>query len=347
MKKVLEMKHKSMVWNSKLNENVNIFFVLSDLVHIESGTSSGSDHTPTHSHTANSCPILEEIYLTITREHSRLICYRQTSDLDKWLTIECSSHITKIDSGPFFNPRITICCDGDSATYKLTAFFRTIPNGPVDTVGVSSYVKQLLPESGYVICPGIVNYPSEVRFKNKHLHEWGEPFNRLDLDNCEIWHIPNNNKQLASSPLYNACKPCKQLHHDIQQLARRATNNSDAKKQARTSVSSNFGLKYLSPTSQKCRVTRNIQERKHLQAKAHILEPYKCELSDKQHIEMLQMVKELNKNSKAVNELCKQADKVLGSDNNILSAAWQQDVVERLEYEKGQSTSGTLITNTM
>jgi len=43
------------------------------------------------------------------------------------------------------------------------------------------------------------------------------------------------------------------------------------------------------------------------------------------------MLKELNKNSKTVNELCKEGDKVLGSDNNILRAAWQQDVVERLE----------------
>ena len=109
---------------------------------------------------------------------------------------------------------------------------------------------------------------------------------------------------------------------------------SDVNKQARTSISSNYGLKYLSPTSQKCRIIRKIQERKHLQAKVHLLEPYKCELPYKQHVEMLQMVKEINKNSKAVNELCKQADKVLRSDNNILRAAWQQDVIERLECEK-------------
>jgi len=53
---------------------------------------------------------------------------------------------------------------------NLQHFFCTIASGPVDTVGVSTCIKQ---ESGYVIYPGIVDYPSEVRFKTKHLHEWG------------------------------------------------------------------------------------------------------------------------------------------------------------------------------
>ena len=103
---------------------------------------------------------------------------------------------------------------------------------------------------------GISEYLSEIHLKTKHLHEWGQPFNRLDSDSCKLWHIPNNT-QLTSSPLYNVCRPCKQLHHDIQQLAKRATDTFDAKKQARTSTS-NYGLKYLSPTSQKQRITRNI-----------------------------------------------------------------------------------------
>ena len=74
-----------------------------------------------------------------------------------------------------------------------------------------------------------------------------------------------------------------------------------------------------------------------------MLEPYNCELTDKQHTEMLKMVKELNKNSQAINELCKQGDEVLGSDNNVLCASWEQNVIERLEYEKDQSKLGTLI----
>ena len=55
---------------------------------------------------------------------------------------------------------------------------------------------------------------------------------------------------------------------------------------------------------------------------------------------MLKLVKELNKNSNAVRELCECGDKILGSENNLLRVAWQQDVIERLEYEKDQCSSG-------
>ena len=74
--------------------------------------------------------------------------------------------------------------------------------------------------------------------------------------------------------------------------------------------------------------------------KVQSLEPYNCDLSDKQHIEMLKLVKELNKNSNAVRELCECGDKMLGSENNLLCVAWQQDVIERFEYEKDQCSSG-------
>ena len=98
--------------------------------------------------------------------------------------------------------------------------------------------------------------------------------------------------------------------------------------------SSNYGLKYLSPESTKCRVSRIIEEKKRLKVKVQSLEPYNCDLSDKQHIEMLKLVKELNKNSNAVRELCECGDKILGNENNLLRVTWQEDVIERLEYEQ-------------
>lgn len=213
----------------------------------------------------------------------------------------------------------------------------------MDTTSVTSLLNQLLPDSGYVTCPGISRYPSELSFKTKHLREWGDPFNRTDSDICELWHLANNNRQLPSSALYNVCRLCKQLHHAIQQLLRRNDTVSEAQKQARRSTSSNYGIKFLSPDSQKSRISRNIQERKRLQAKVHDLEPYNCVLSDKQHIEMLKLVKELKKNSEAVRDLYKQADEGLGAENNLLRAAWEQDVIERLDYEKDQSSSGILL----
>ena len=179
-----------------------------------------------------------------------------------------------------------------------------------------------------------------MRFKTKHLREWGKPFLRLDSDTCSLWHIPNNVRQSPSSPLFNACKSCKTLHHDVQVLSKRATATADEKKACRSSVSSNYGLKFLSPASHKERISRNILSRKRLQSQLDAIAPLDCELSSEQHSEMLKLVRELNHHSNAVDDLCAEGDKALGSENNLLRAAWQQDVVDRLEYDKDQSKSG-------
>ena len=44
-----------------------------------------------------------------------------------------------------------------------------------------------------------------------------------------------------------------------------------------------------------------------------------------------------NKQHIQTNHICNRfecGDKILGSENNLLHVAWQQDVIERLEYEK-------------
>ena len=103
--------------------------------------------------------------------------------------------------------------------------------------------------------PGISSYQPHTRFKIKHLHEWDKPFNRLDSDTCELWLITNYSIQPPTNVLYNVCKACKQFHHDVQQLVKWNATTSDAQKQARILPSSNYGLKYLSLSSQKCCVS--------------------------------------------------------------------------------------------
>lgn len=72
---------------------------------------------------------------------------------------------------------------------------------------------------------------------------------------------------------------------------------------------------------------------------------FDCDISDKQHTELLELVRSVNKEgSKAIEELCAEGDHLLGIDNNPLREVWHQDVVERLEYEKDQRKSGMLLT---
>lgn len=59
-----------------------------------------------------------------------------------------------------------------------------------------------------------------------------------------------------------------------------------------------------------------------------------CNLKDKQHAELLEIVKAVNKTgSHVIEELCLEGDRLLNEENNEL---WKQDVLERLEYDKDQ-----------
>lgn len=72
------------------------------------------------------------------------------------------------------------------------------------------------------------------------------------------------------------------------------------------------------------------------------LDKFSCDVSDKQHSEILQLVSSV-KDSKAVQELIAEGDRVLGEEHNSLRQAWQQDVCERLDFEKDQTKAGTCI----
>ena len=96
--------------------------------------------------------------------------------------------------GPMVNPHLCILGPGDNVTYKWQVFFHTVDEGKYCSQTINHYLDQLLPSSGYHVCPGIMRYPHEtIRFQTKNLREWGIPFtNRVDSKLCELWHVPSN-----------------------------------------------------------------------------------------------------------------------------------------------------------
>ena len=115
--------------------------------------------------------------------------------------------------------------------------------------------------------------------------------------------------------------------------------SSEGQKLARSSVQSNYPLKYLSPKSRSIRVGWITKERKNLGAKLSSVAHF--DVSDQQHAELLKIVHSVCKNgSKAVEELCTRGDQLLGQEYNPLREVWQQDVAERIQCEKDQLKSG-------
>ena len=220
-----------------------------------------------------------------------------------------------------------------SSRYYWQVFYKVVEEGqytcPSDIEG---FLKQLLPSSGYVICPRIKEYPEQIRFKTKHLIEWGLPFSRKFSDHCSLWHVPNT--------LGTCCAACKLLQHDIKVLAQRADGTTESQKRARTLPNSKYPLSKLSPASQKRRVASTIVERKNLMRKVSRLQPFNCDVSDKQHDELMQLVMSVSKSgSKVIQELIDEGDHILG-ENNLLKESWEQDVTERLQFDSDQQKSG-------
>ena len=179
-----------------------------------------------------------------------------------------------------------------------------------------------------------------MRFKTKHLVEWGPPFHRKFSDLCSVWHIPCHVKQNKESNTFQCCKACKKLQHDIDCLVKRANTTAESQKVARTLPSSKYPVSKLSPDSLRMRVKKASVERQNLISKINRLNRFDCDVSDKQHAELLKLVKSVNdKGSRVIQELINEGEHQLG-ENNLLKESWKQDVVERLSFEEDQRRSG-------
>ena len=243
--------------------------------------------------------------------------------------------------GPMTNPRLYIFEDDDhTVKYWWQIFFKTVDEGEFCTAKIQSYLEQLRPSSSFKVCPGIKEYPEEVRFQTKNLRQWGIPFNRLDSSSCELWHIPNNTHHPAGDKLRDTCYKCRLLQHDINSLAVKAQALPEEQKLLRVSVQSNYPIKYLSPASRAVRMNRVCRDRSKMVAKLAKVAHFDVDINDKQHTELLELVRSINNDgNEAIDELCSEGDCLLG-DNNPLREVWYQDVIERLEYDKDQRKSG-------
>ena len=82
-------------------------------------------------------------------------------------------------------------------------------------------INVLLPESGYILCPGIPVEMYEdclevMRFHSKEVHCFLEsPFERYEAVSCLLWHRPPYNNMLQCHPMHDSCTSCKKVHEYV------------------------------------------------------------------------------------------------------------------------------------
>ena len=108
------------------------------------------------------------------------------------------------DAGPVGlipNPRLCLSVEDGVACYSFQVFFK-VANAVVwaeDLCNIDCFVGQLSTMSGFIVCPGIREYPAPICFTAINLVVWNEPFNRHFSTKHSQWHIPNNAKQTPDS----------------------------------------------------------------------------------------------------------------------------------------------------
>lgn len=172
------------------------------------------------------------------------------------------------DIGPVDSPRLLLKFDVHNVSYIFQVHFTVIESGNYNEELVKARIDQLVPSSGYILCPGLKSYSqSDLHFKPKNLRMWPSPFKRFDSDSCLLFHIPHNGKLHPHHYLNNMCAPCKRLSNEILQLKKKNAAVTTAVKLQRQMPNSRYPLSLLSPTSLGKRNRSVINERKKLKKK--------------------------------------------------------------------------------
>lgn len=128
---------------------------------------------------------------------------------------ECCSVLEGI--GPVDNPRLLLKFSrGHEVSYTFQVHFTSAESGDYSEVLVKAKLEQLLPGSGYILCPGLRSY--DLKFKSKNLRVWPNPLKRIDSKTCALFHVPQNSKLHPHHSLYNMCASCKKLANAISKI---------------------------------------------------------------------------------------------------------------------------------
>ena len=141
-------------------------------------------------------------------------------------------------------------------TYDVQVLFVSIQSGTVDSISEFFAVCDIISKrSGYKICPGLQKkmyfdkYYAIIRYHIKRVQLWDKPFDRIDSDNCLLWHQLAKNVSTKQKSMFAVlCKSCKRLLTLLEHQKGRS-DVSPARRIARQQPSSSFKLKYLSPAS--------------------------------------------------------------------------------------------------
>ena len=248
-------------------------------------------------------------------------CYVSEKDLSRF----DKSLISTIRVSPIL---IHVSANGD---YVVKVLFRDVLKGTLKHDRDLVYLFRVITEN--VICPGLNLVASKERSTLKR--SWGFPFDRMDSKNCCMLHKPQNRKQMPGSDLYNVCRSCKKLHHELKAMSKKREQNAAG----RISKSSKCNWRFLSPKSQKRRwraVTSGVRrlEREVKRLNKQLQVPLSPHFSN-QLREITGTIS--SKFQEDLHDIFEEAD--TQGKGKIIRSIWMKDVEDRQAFWKDQNVN--------
>ena len=169
-------------------------------------------------------------------------------------------------AGPTSLARLTV---DENMQYTLQVLLHSIESGELKSVGqFMELCDKISDYSAYKFCPGfdydtyMDKYHDKIRYLPSKVRVTTSPFKRVQSTHCTMWHKLSKNASRAQKSSHSViCCKCKRLRSELDRALKRCTGYSPRRKIKRQQPSSNYPLKYLSPTSLKKRKSNTQQER--------------------------------------------------------------------------------------
>ena len=195
-----------------------------------------------------------------------------------------------------------------------------------------SLLQQILPGSSYTVCPGIADFRQRYSAIHRDVQGLqkicvGAAVLKYESEKCLKWHIPANQKVLASDRTFNMCIQCKNLDCRLAKNLAATLTLSTPEKIARALPGSHCPLAYLSPASQKVRIRRLQTERRTLAHKLKKYDHLSVSLCSEQ-TELCGVVDVINGDQTELYEILLEADEHKEGHGSILQDIWDADSIE-------------------
>lgn len=232
-----------------------------------------------------------------------------------------------------------------SGNYKFQVFIhKTVHEGQIDLgdiAAVERIVESLRATSGFVQCPGIIDYDdiiSDIRIKppNVHVKEELWPWRHVSAIKCKWWHKPRKREQLSEEMpqcMLEMCGDCNLVRRQLLVVRDKGKSLDEKDRLERQQASSKVRVSFLSPESTKARENnvRKAERKNFRQVAERMIRRTSMAVNDEQNSELVKLISCIESSKEGQDGLAKvfeEADKHKPGSGAIIQEMWQ------LEKEK-------------